>query len=272
MAVTLSLSIGPATAAASTSTQASASVQPVTTSAQANELAVVKAELAASQHFQEQILTTVYWSLGTIAGLAVLLVGYGWWTNFRIYDRDKQALEKELRTLVAQEARRLIDDHRTHTESQITSASASLNDAVKSAEVRLAASLKELVNHTQKQTTTQISQLKDSQSDLLGDVRRLQLSEELKDRLLDRERNTFRNALQGSVSALELAVKLHDEYEISNVLDLVAEDVASILGGKDRPIDNFLIGQLVEVLDSIKGSHAHAAAALKAKAPLLLST
>jgi hypothetical protein len=238
-----------------------------------NKLDVMKAEVAASQHFQEQVLSTVYWSLSTVVVLAVLLVGYGWLTNFKIYDRDKQLLEQELRTLISKEGRRLIEEHRIHTDNQIASLTASVSEGLKTSEDHLARSLKGLLEIEQKQFTAQLTQLKTAQNELRNDIWRLQLADELEDRRQDKELGLYRSALQGSVDALRLALMLNDHYDIGEVLDLIAEDFKNILSNKDeQSIDNFLIGQLVEVLGSVTGRHAHIAAALKTQAPKLLST
>jgi hypothetical protein len=46
--------------------------------------------------FQTRILQTVYYALGTVGAIALLLVGYNWWSANKIYDRDKNALKEEI--------------------------------------------------------------------------------------------------------------------------------------------------------------------------------
>jgi hypothetical protein len=69
---------------------------PVDNSA-ALELAVLRARLEEEQGHNGEVLQTVYWSLGVIATLTLLLVGYSWFTNFRVYERDKEMLAEALR-------------------------------------------------------------------------------------------------------------------------------------------------------------------------------
>lgn len=64
-----------------------------------NEVAVLRAQVETMRDYNERLLSTVYWSLGTIAGIAVLLVGFSWFTNYKIYERDKSALKQELNAL-----------------------------------------------------------------------------------------------------------------------------------------------------------------------------
>lgn len=49
---------------------------------------------------QANLLTVVTWSLGTLVTVAALLVGFGWWTNFKFYETDKLRLREELESKV----------------------------------------------------------------------------------------------------------------------------------------------------------------------------
>jgi len=135
-----------------------------------NELILAKAELAASLRFQDQVLTTVYWSLGTIAGLAILLVGYGWWSNFRIYDRDKQSLERELMVLLDKETNELKEQLRVDMVKKISDASASLDKDLKTAEERVSKSFETLLESNYNKTRAQLSQLTKKQEGILEKI------------------------------------------------------------------------------------------------------
>ncbi len=60
------------------------------------QVAVLRAQLATMRDHNDQLLATVFWALGTVAGLAVLLVGYNWFTQSRAYERDQVALRQAL--------------------------------------------------------------------------------------------------------------------------------------------------------------------------------
>lgn len=236
-----------------------------------NELIIAKAELAASLRFQDQVLTTIYWSLGTVAGLAILLVGYGWWTNFRIYDRDKQSLERELRVLLTQEANEMKEQFRVDIGKQFSDASASLAKDLQTVEARVTKSLENLLETNEKKTVARIYQLTNKQQGMLEQINKIELTNTINEREEAVNKKLYRNALQHSVTALEIALKLSYDYQVGEVLDLVAKDIKNALANDKGPIDNFLIGQLVEVLDKVQGSHAHAAAGLKSEVPKLIS-
>ena len=234
------------------------------------ELAVARAEIELTRKFQDQLLSTVYWSLGTLAAVAALLVGYSWWNNSKNYERDKTVFEREVRALLAETATKVSEEQRTSIQSKMDRAELQLNERSQLFETKMASDLNNSLDESKKQFATQITQLKSSVAGLRTEVDKLHLEKQLQERLKSKASGSLRNALQYSVTALEMAIKIRDDYEIGNVLDLISEDVTAILSGKDLPIDNFLIGQLVEVLDTIKGQHAHAAAILKSKAPQML--
>ena len=79
-------------------TNAVAEPEPASTTRASTELqiAVLKAQLDAARDFHEKILSTVYWSLGTVAGLAALIVGYQWFSIGTLYKRDKSVLRQAL--------------------------------------------------------------------------------------------------------------------------------------------------------------------------------
>jgi len=60
------------------------------------DVTLLKTQLSLMREFNQHILSTVYWSLGTIVLIAILLVGFSWFTNYRMYERELAALRQEL--------------------------------------------------------------------------------------------------------------------------------------------------------------------------------
>jgi len=126
-----------------------------------------------------------------------------------------------------------------------------------------AAGLEKKILTLQSNTT---SKLQDLNSDLLS----LKLDNALKQRLSWLDQNIVRNALQASVTALEIANEIGYDFKVGDVLDLVSADISKILNAKGRPVDNFLVAQLIRALDEVQGAHAHVASTLKTKTSQLL--
>jgi len=71
------------------------------TKKQNQELLLAKAQLATMKEFNGAILSTVHWALGGTFVLVGLLVGFGWFANFKVYERDKLAMKVELEAVLA---------------------------------------------------------------------------------------------------------------------------------------------------------------------------
>ena len=60
------------------------------------QVKLLESQLQAVRDFQGAILDTIYWALGGVFLALSLVFGFSWFTNFRLYDRDKQALHADL--------------------------------------------------------------------------------------------------------------------------------------------------------------------------------
>lgn len=80
-------------------------------------------EIEILREYDESLLNTVYWALGGVFTLAAVLLASGWWVNFRLYERDKNAMREELLVAAQQEIRaqeaRLREEAR-HNQDQFT--------------------------------------------------------------------------------------------------------------------------------------------------------
>jgi len=61
-----------------------------------NEVDLLKVEIELLKNHNQQILETIYWSIGAVFTLALFVVGAGWYVNFRLYDRDKIEIKRSL--------------------------------------------------------------------------------------------------------------------------------------------------------------------------------
>lgn len=84
----------PSSAGKSGNTASSTSVQNISQSEL--ELKVLQAQSATMKEYHSSLLDTVYWALATVATVSVLLVGFGWFANFKFHEAEKQRLKEEL--------------------------------------------------------------------------------------------------------------------------------------------------------------------------------
>jgi hypothetical protein len=52
--------------------------------------------------FHSSLLSTVYWSLGFLGSIAALLIGFGWWSNFKIHENDKEGIKTDVNSLISE--------------------------------------------------------------------------------------------------------------------------------------------------------------------------
>lgn len=60
------------------------------------EIKYLKLQIALMKENDNALLNTIYWTLGTVATVTVLLVGFGWLSNFKFHDSEKQRIKDEL--------------------------------------------------------------------------------------------------------------------------------------------------------------------------------
>lgn len=80
------------------------SVQP-----DAEKIEVLKAQLELMRQYDQRLLDTVYYTLGALGAAVFLIITLGWYTNFRLYKRDTDAMKQEIAASLASEARQVAE-------------------------------------------------------------------------------------------------------------------------------------------------------------------
>lgn len=72
-----------------------------------DELQLLKEQNSDLKGFQSDLLLTMWSAFGSLVVLTLALLGFGWFANFRMYERDKELLRKDLEGVVASSESRL---------------------------------------------------------------------------------------------------------------------------------------------------------------------
>ncbi len=67
-------------------------------------------ELKAIREYHDSLLDTVYWTLGIVIGLVLVIIGSSWYTNFRLYEADKARMLEEVERKIAEANSRISRD------------------------------------------------------------------------------------------------------------------------------------------------------------------
>ena len=224
----------------------------------------MKSQLEVVQSYQDKFLLTVYWALGTLATIAALLVGFGWFANFRVYERDKAALNQELRSLIETE----LQKQRQIVESAIAEARSAVPDLVRRASDSMSssihnemASLKEELERkidslaARLQASSTSSSKRDANLELgIGELERTQWL----------DKGVVANALRKSRQILELSISMEISWRVSRALDFIQEDLAVMLKkGSPTPPDADDISQLMKLLEKVGPEHGIIVSSIK---------
>ncbi len=219
-----------------------------------SKISQLETQVNLTDKYLDRITNTVFWSLSVLGGIAALLVGFGWFSNFKVYQRDKKALREELENIIGtslEKQENLISQRLSKIPSEIDSQIDSLKEEVNSES-------KKHVENSFDELKSEINNLKASVNSLKTKYKDLRLKD------LDMKRRYWEikdvpsNELMDCVRIMELATELNKDHAISSSIDRVRailKDGHNIYHG-----DEF---ELVEVLDSLPEKYSEGVNSIK---------
>jgi len=211
----------------------------------ASDSAVVvalRAQLEVMREFDQKILTTVYWSLGGLVLVTGLLLGFGWFANFRVYERDKIAMTRDVEATLRESFLEREAKHQEAVRGELEAAKRSLTQmATKAAESAV---------------TTVRNQLSVVRVDVLS----LQYEANSAEATRWIEQKVHDNAIISHFRMLEIAVQTENPYNISESLDAIRADIkrgaklSSVMKAMHLPILEKLPANLRTTAESIRAA------------------
>ncbi|WP_047552766.1 hypothetical protein [Methylotenera sp. G11] len=204
-----------------------------------DEVKQLKAQLQIVESYQDKLLSTVYWSLGTLATIAALLVGFSWFANFRIYERDKTALRQELHSAVEDELRnlrRLVEDHVDDSKKTLTD---------------------QIIMQSQAATEPLKKKILANERTLSRGLANLELEIREIEHTKWREKKVYSNALRTSRQMLDISLITENRYDIADALDRIQGDLGSMLKANYTTLipDAEDVSTIVKTLDRVDAEH-----------------
>ncbi|ELB2157619.1 hypothetical protein QNZ88_004513 [Vibrio parahaemolyticus] len=215
----------------------------------ANEqIALLEQQVTIMKEYQDSLLSTIHWTLGSVITVGIFLIGYNWFSNFKAYERDKESLKVELKST--------IDVELEHSKSEVHKI---VND--------LKGTLQELVDDKITPLSRNLDiKLNSRYNSLNNDILRLSIYRHQQERLNWNEREVYVNALRSSLSILDICMTLNDQWVLAKAIDSLLEDLNSILK-KECSVypDAELIRNTVAALDKLPPEHALSVSSSKEK-------
>lgn len=234
------------------------------------ELKVQEKQIAAIKEYHSSLLDTVYWALSTVATVAALLVGFGWFANFKFHESEKQRLKDELDGRI-KEALASIDSRLSAHEVQMLNA---VDTRLDSHFTRVARDIDiaraDAVGMYERMTTT-IEEMKSQLTALeLGKKRSEIADSEMEVALRDVEVHVWElkgipiNMLITQKQGLAAAIKANSKFSVQFALDGMANTITNSILPAKKNISAKMLKQICDAVDSAAAIDPVKAASVKA--------
>jgi hypothetical protein len=192
----------------------------------------VEDQLSVIREYNDDLLSIVAWSLGTVAGIAVVLIGFNWFQSSRTLNAEFSALREDF----------LASLNKTTTE-QVTR----IEDTIAETKKEMKAAATEVVEE-------KLKRIRGSISWLTSEVRELNfksLRDEVKHWI---ERPVPSNAVGTSGELITCAIKLDQDWRISEAVDLLNESL-DLLSKDGNRLETQELSELEAIVEQLPASH-----------------
>ncbi|UDN22868.1 MULTISPECIES: hypothetical protein [Aeromonas] len=226
------------------------------------EFEELKIENKIMKEFHEKILDTVYWSLGSVFGILALLLGFGWWSNFKLHEKDKKSILDEVSALISE--REISQIKKIHNVQE------SINSEIKSVVIQLNSKIDNLhVLHSEVDKTTdelygQIETVKASIADCIKHIKISHLGHEVSLRFVEERlwdtRGVGDNVLLTQFQYLSACIELNKLVEnegrdIGGILERIAATIQESFIDKKRKVSQYLLDVAKNDLKELDEKH-----------------
>lgn len=234
------------------------------------ELKVQEKQIATIKEYHSSLLDTVYWALSTVATVAALLVGFGWFANFKFHESEKQRLKDELDGRI-KEALAFIESRLSAHEVQMLNA---VDTRLDSHFTRVARDIDiaraDAVGMYERMTTS-IEQMKSQLTALELGKKRSEIAEnEMEVALRDVEVHVWElkgipiNMLITQRQGLDAAIKANSKFSVQFALDGMANTITKSILPAKKNISAKMLKQFFDAVDSAAAIDPVKAASVKA--------
>lgn len=200
-------------------------------------ISLLKVQIASMESFQDTLISTVHWSLGTIFSLALVLIGYNWFSSVRAYEKEKKTFELELKSNLKVELEK--------AKSEVQLMAEKLNSGLDENIDEKISSLRSFYD----------SRLSSTQNSISKNVFYLEYNLRELERFNWKKQQVYPNCLSSSLELLLISNKLKEDWRTSRTLGFIEEDLKSISFFSKTYPSVELRGKIIDALEHVPPSY-----------------
>ncbi|WP_041059980.1 hypothetical protein [Vibrio owensii] len=200
-------------------------------------ISLLKVQIASMESFQDTLISTVFWSLGTIFSLALILIGYNWISGVRAYEKEKKIFELELNSNLKVELEK--------AKSEIQLLAEKLNSGLNENIDEKISSLRSFYDTRLSLTNDSISRKIFYLEYNLRELERIEWSNQ----------KVYNNCLSSSLQLLLISNELKEDWRISRALGFIEEDLKLIHSKSSNFPSIELRGKIMNALEHVPPSY-----------------
>lgn len=227
-----------------------------------DQLAQVKTQNDLLKEYQSSLLSTVYWSLSFLGGITVLLIGYGWWSNAKIHEKDKEEIRQEVSNLLEKWE---VDIKLTNTEFN--------KEQLKTVDTKIGSvfdQLKEIEKSTKEQLDRYSQDSKNINKLITDKVDSLEVASEslrikharlvcevnvIEERVWD-TRGVTANVLLTQAEGIVHALELGSDARVSLILNRLKDTLEKLLNSPEPELRPYFINTIRNAVTKLEGKFA----------------
>ncbi|MGL6303883.1 hypothetical protein ACSZMJ_18845 [Aeromonas caviae] len=225
----------------------------------------LKIENKIIKEYHDSLLSTVYWAIGAVLGVSALLFGFGWWSNFKIHEKDKSTLLNETSRLIIESEIKIagiVDEKNSKNVDNLLASLKSTNERID----KIYNSIEDYSSELN-EIKSGISKIKIELSLQNKTIKYNEYSQELnlrsvEERLWDLKK-VYNNVLLAQLESLEASIKMNHilgstehNFDLTPILERIKTTIEDNILGKPCYISDFTTSRTVEILKSIGGEYS----------------
>ncbi|MES2462056.1 MAG: hypothetical protein V4671_15840 [Armatimonadota bacterium] len=225
------------------------------------EVAVLRAQLQTMKDYDGRLLGTVYWSLAGMFSVIFVVLGAGYFINFRSYERDREAIKdsilNEVRAeLVAQHATEKAEIDLFHANAEkmidtgLSEIPAKLEESSKKAVAGVEESSKKAVAGVEQSSKKAVADIERKIEVMQSDVNDMKFDLLKIEAVRWRETGVFNNALRTECETIQFLKQVKRDYWLGQRVENIKSDLNRLIKDKAR-LSTGVSGNIMEALNGM---------------------